>query len=399
VKSQRVAFLTASTHPDDGWGRFTTGLLGGLTALGVDVTLLTVEGDRHLESHDGIRVHDCLPNGTVAAARHPWAGLVSARRLVHECSVIHCLAAPYAPLGRWLAGRRRFVVTGIGTFLPRPLRDRRLRRRFRAAYSRADALPCISAYTRAELLALQPELRNTSLIPPGVDTTSFHRRVGGSPDGRRRILSVGALKPRKGHEYTLRAFARTLERVPDAELNIIGRVLQRPYFDALRDLVRTLGVEERVAIETGLSDAELIERYQGAHLLALMSINVGDSFEGYGQVFAEAGACGVPGIGSLGCGAEDAIIDGETGLLVKQKDVDGYADAMVRVLGDEDLRERMADAAHALAQGRSWRSVAKRYAEIYGFLEPAAGARRSLDWEYEAWGAHCAGPDRSAGRR
>lgn len=375
MNPQRVAFLTASTQPDDGWGRFTTGLLAGLTELGIEATVLTVEGNRHLEGEDGIRLYDCLPDAKLASARHPWSGLLRSRRLVRDCSVIHCLAAPYAPLARWLAGRRTLVVSGIGTFLPRPLRDPRLRRRFRAAYFRADAIPCISAYTRAALMAQLPELRNTSLIHPGVDTTRFHRRVGAPSDRPRRILSVGALKERKGHGYTLRAFARALERVPDAELTLIGRVLERPYFEGLRELVRSLGIEDRVAIETELSDDALIERYQGAHLLALMSINVGDSFEGYGQVFAEAGACGVPGIGSLGCGAEDAIVDGETGLLVKQRDVLGYADAMVRLLSDDDLRERMADAAHALAQTRSWRSVAERHTAVYGFRQRAGDAR------------------------
>jgi glycosyltransferase involved in cell wall biosynthesis len=376
VTPNRVAFLAASTHPDDGWGRFASGLLGGLVELGVEATVLTVEGDRHLEGKEGIRLYDCLPNANLAAARSPWVGFRSARHLVRECSVIHCLAAPYAALGRWLALRRRFVVTGIGTFLARPLRDPRLRRRFRAAYARADALPCISAHTRAELLALEPTLRNTTLIPPGVDTTIFQRRAGELPGDRLRIVSVGALKPRKGHDYTLRAFARALDRVPEAELGIIGRVLDRSYFDELQDLARSLDVEARVRFETELSDSELVERYQGAHLLALMSINVGDQFEGYGQVFAEAGACGVPGIGSLGCGAEDAISDGETGILVKQKDADGYAEAMVRLLRDDDLRERMADAAHALAQSRSWRRVAERYLEVYGFAPPLGDARR-----------------------
>jgi len=375
-RGRRVAFLTASTDPCDGWGRFTSGLLRGLAELGVEATVLTAEGDRHLECAAGIRLYDCLPDPKRAAARHPWSGALRMRRLIRECSVVHVLAAPYAAFGRWLAGRRRLVVTGIGTFLPRPLYDRRLERRFRAAYSRADALPCISAYTRDALLARMPELRNTSVIPPGVDTTAFHRRAGEAGEGVPRILSVGALKPRKGHGYTLRAFARALERVPDAELTLVGRILDRGYYDGLRELVADLGIEDRVAMETELPDAALVERYQEASVVALMSINVGDAFEGYGQVFAEAAACGVPGIGSLGCGVEDAIVDGETGLLVKQKDVEGYADAMVRLLRDDDLRERMADAAHAHAQTRRWRTIAGRYTAVYGF-GPEGGAPNS----------------------
>jgi glycosyltransferase involved in cell wall biosynthesis len=365
VKPLRVAFLTASSHPDDGWGRFTSGLVSQLLDLGVEATLLTAEGGRSSSEMCGVRVHDCLPPVKDVERRRQLSALLRARPLIRRCSVVHCLSAPYAPLSRWLAVGRRLVITGIGTFLVRPLRDRRRARRFRAAYARADAIPCISRYTREALLAQIPELGCTPLIHPGVDTAKFRRLADPPAGAAKRILSVGALKERKGHEYTLRAFARVLDRVPDAELTIAGRIFQPRYLDGLRARIRELGIGERVSICTELGDDELIDRYQRAHLFALMSLNVGDAFEGYGQVFAEAAACGLPGVGSADCGAEDAVVDGQTGLLVKQKDVEGYSAAMIRLLLDDRLRERMADAAHAFAQTRSWRAAAERYMGVY----------------------------------
>ena len=87
-------------------------------------------------------------------------------------------------------------------------------------------------------------------------------------------------------------------------------------------------------------------------------------FEGFGIVYLEASACGTPCIGTLDCGAEDAIVDGETGLLVEQ-DVDSVASALERLLGDAELRARMGSAGRRHAGSQTWASNAARVAAIY----------------------------------
>lgn len=363
----RVAYISASIRSDDGWGRYTRELVRCAIDLGIEPLLIVPRHQRDVDPPPGARLQACLPE-VYAIDRwdrmlRAWLRLVP---LLRGCDVIHCVAEPYAPLALLLSAGRRLVISGIGTYLLRPLEGERRNRLFRAALRRADAIPCISRYTRDALLERLPELGNTCVINPGVDIERFHRSLPGPPERPRRILSLGHLKERKGFEHTLRAFARVSERMSDAELLIAGSTVRASYPDELRALARDLGVEDRVSIRPDVPDEEIVALFQSAHVFALMSINHRGTFEGYGMVFAEAAACGVPGVGSLGCGAEDAIVHGETGLLVKQGDVEGYAEALLRILGDPELRQRMADRAHELAQRRDWRQAARRLFGLYG---------------------------------
>ena len=83
------------------------------------------------------------------------------------------------------------------------------------------------------------------------------------------------------------------------------------------------------------------------------------------MVYLEAGAAGTPSIGSLDCGAMDAIIDGESGLLVPQNDPQATAEALIRILSDDELRAKMGDNAQNLADRLSWRNLTRRLALLY----------------------------------
>ena len=109
----------------------------------------------------------------------------------------------------------------------------------------------------------------------------------------------------------------------------------------------------------------LVAWYQNADVFLLPSVNDGSSFEGLGFVFLEAAAAGTPSIGTRDCGAMEAIRDGETGLLVAQHDIRGTADAVIRLLGDDDLREKMSANAPAHALALSWDKLAARVVDVY----------------------------------
>jgi phosphatidylinositol alpha-1,6-mannosyltransferase len=105
--------------------------------------------------------------------------------------------------------------------------------------------------------------------------------------------------------------------------------------------------------------------YQHADVFALPSLTVGEKFEGFGLVFLEASACGLPVIGTTGSGVAEAVRDGETGLLVPQNDVPALADAITRVLTDADLRARLGTAGRAYAETQDWAQVAARVVTVY----------------------------------
>jgi len=117
------------------------------------------------------------------------------------------------------------------------------------------------------------------------------------------------------------------------------------------------------------SQIELMALYARADVFALPSINVDGKFEGYGLALLEASAAGLPVIGSRDCGAEDAVVEGETGLLVPQTTGDqlneALVEALVALLTDRDRAARMGAAGRARAQAQTWDRHAAALIALY----------------------------------
>jgi glycosyltransferase involved in cell wall biosynthesis len=95
-------------------------------------------------------------------------------------------------------------------------------------------------------------------------------------------------------------------------------------------------------------------------------MNAGGKFEGFGLTHLEASAAGLPVIGTTDCGAEDAIVDGVTGLLVSQSAVTAaLPGAIINLLTDPVRAKQMGAAGQERAQTQTWNRVAQRMIEVY----------------------------------
>ena len=112
-------------------------------------------------------------------------------------------------------------------------------------------------------------------------------------------------------------------------------------------------------------DQELINLYHHADIFLLTPVNIGNHFEGFGLVYLEAGACGVPSVGSKGCGAEDAIKDNQTGFLVEQNNIKKTSESILKILQDKNLRQKLSQEARALAQSMSWKTTSQNLIRLY----------------------------------
>jgi glycosyltransferase involved in cell wall biosynthesis len=226
-----------------------------------------------------------------------------------------------------------------------------LRRSERAALSAVQGVIVTSAATE-RLVAAEygvPAERIT-IARPGSDPAPL---AAGSRDGVVRLLSVGAVVPRKGFDVLIAALA-TLGDLP-WRLTIAG--------DRTRDLnaaarldadIAGHALENRVAVLGTVSPQHLATLYAEADVFALAS-----HFEGYGMAYAEAIAHGLPVIGTTG-GAIPDTVPSDAGLLVPPGDMPALAKALRRVIGDSDLRQRLADGARAAApQFPTWRQSAE----------------------------------------
>lgn len=171
----------------------------------------------------------------------------------------------------------------------------------------------------------------------GVDTARFCPMPKNSQ--QRYILCVGRHTAKKGLTTLLKAWARVEKQYPDVKLLQIGA---GPQTAELVQLITDLSIADRVELMGSKSSEEVRAYMQQAEVFALPSQTApnGDS-EALGIVFNEASACGIPIVSTRHGGIPEAVLDGETGLLVSEGDDAALADALAKLLGNADLRAQM----------------------------------------------------------
>jgi len=195
------------------------------------------------------------------------------------------------------------------------------------------------------------------VIPLGVDPRRFSPRPR-TEDGELRLLSVGRLQPRKGHAHVLQAVARLRERFPRLRYWIAGTGGEEA---SLRRLSTELGLDDIVRFLGYVPDEELPDLYRSCDLFIMANRRLSnDDMEGFGIVFLEAAASGLPVVGGITGGVPDAVHDGVNGFLVDTEDIGAIADAVARLLDDPSLRRRMSREGRKWAEDHSWDLYSQR---------------------------------------
>ncbi len=202
---------------------------------------------------------------------------------------------------------------------------------------------CASGFIRGRLLAMGFPAARTRTHYIGVDCRQITPRD--AAEVRQIILHVARLVEVKGTLHLLRAFAVLGGQ---AELVIIG---DGPLRKSLAAEAVSLGIAERVRFLGALSQAEVLAWMRKAAMLVLPSVRTGTGrIEGLGMVSLEAAATGVPVVGSDIGGIPEAVIDGQTGFLVPERDAEGLALKIGMLLADRPLRLAMGIAARRLVE-------------------------------------------------
>ena len=230
----------------------------------------------------------------------------------------------------------------------------------------------VSGYTRRRLLELldgaPPEPKKVVVIPNAVDAAHYIgvREVGTQPwHGKRFTLGIGELKERKGHHLAVAAWCRVAKDQPDLHHYIVGRKMGDDYEASLVACAREAGVEDRLHFLGNITEDEKIDLLQRAIVFVHTPVTAEDGgFEGFGIVYLEASAAGTAVIGSRDCGAEDAIVDANTGFLAHQN-VDDIESKLRELLSDRDLRERFRVAGRKHAARSVWADNARAVRRLY----------------------------------
>ena len=362
----RVALLTPGISTRYGWARYALELARALAGQGVEVIALAQAGTTGDETEGLTDLRPVLPRLVPRPRLFVVRSLLAiprVRRATADCALLHVIAEPYSILGAAAAGQRPLVVTAHGTYVPQTARRRLVGALYRQAYRRAHLI-AVSEFTAQQVRAALPD-SVPAVIRNGVHVARFQQPAPAPAKHGPTILATGGVKARKGTHLLVEALARVGERVPDAQLVVTGIQLEPDYLARVQEQARALGLANCVHLLGQVSEEELRGWYQHADVFAVPSLTVGEKFEGFGLVFLEASACGLPVIGTTGSGVAEAVLDGETGLLIPQNDVPALADAIIRVLTDDALRGRLGAAGRAYAQTQDWAQVARRVIAVY----------------------------------
>jgi glycosyltransferase involved in cell wall biosynthesis len=208
----------------------------------------------------------------------------------------------------------------------------------------------VSESTKADLVARGLRAERIRVIPNGMDLERFTPADGPRAE-RPTLLFLGRLKAYKRVDLIVDAVALLAREGVDVRLLVAGEGEERPRLAAQ---VRRLALGDRVELLGYVSEARKLEALRTAWLHVLTSAK-----EGWGISVLEAAACGTPSVVSDSPGLREAVVAGETGLVVPHGDVPALAAALGSLLGDELRRARMGQRSRAFAARHSWDAAAR----------------------------------------
>lgn len=256
-----------------------------------------------------------------------------------------------------------------------------IRRKIEVAIKNADILTSISDGIEASMKDAGCPSAKIRRIPNGIDCVRFQSK--NLPDIRSRmgierealiILSVGNYHPRKGHEVTLEAMPHILKKIPNAHLIVVGRGTER-----LQPLVAKLDIANHVSLTGAIafpssilnhspgtskqSDDRLAAIYCNSSVY--VSAGIGEGAEGLSLAVLDAMAACLPVVATRISGNKDIVNEGRNGFLVPPSDPRLLAGAVVKVLENCSLQERMGEEALKVVKPFDWHDIALRYLKSY----------------------------------
>lgn len=242
------------------------------------------------------------------------------------------------------------------------------RRHRQSVLRRADCVFPVSHYTGNLLVedGVRPE--HISVVPNGAEVSRFNvpctsesrvkfRQQYTLGDGPL-IGTVARLVPRKGIDTVIEAMPALLKQVPELKYVIVGDGDDRA---RLEQLAVSKGVSAQCVFLGKVPYEDLVNSYFALDCFVMPARQIGSSVEGFGLVFCEASACGVPVVGGRSGGVPDAVLDGQSGHLVEPDNVGAFIEGLLPILKDSEYASRLGAFGRAhVTEHCTWAAVAKK---------------------------------------
>jgi len=373
-----IALVCESISGRNGWAAYTRSLARSLRSRGhtVDVICALKDGTKDCAS--------ILPP-PLSILTNPWKNLLAALALrrhfrEHSYDVIHFTVEPYAMTVPFLpkSVTEKTVLTIHGSYGIRPLHLAWPRRLIAGSYYRRIArFITVSHYTMGRVAgelgswygpaAAAAFSERTHVIENGIELTQDTHQTA-QPSARRQILLVGGIKPRKGILEALEACAiyRSTPGSSPFTLSIVGEgTKEDSYVQTVRARIREHKLEDCVTLLGSVSEERLAGLYRSADLYLMPALTTVDTFEGFGLVYLEAAAHGIPSIGPNESGAEEAISEGVSGYRIDPHNAAMIAERMRWVLDEHRIDPK---ACRKWAEQHDARKMTEETEKIYELI-------------------------------
>ena len=345
---------------------------------GHEISIFTTSPDSkdEIEEYNGIKVYRYGTNFRIASGRFSFGLLKNPAKYPTDLVHVH-ISVPMGDIAGLRCAKKKnvsLVITyhgdvqgGYGGFI------RRMSVYFYNKYllnkilSYADVIISPSEYYINESRLLGRYRDKIVVIPNGVNIDEFD--IGYSKEECRKkldlplddkiILFLSGLNPHKGPDVLLRAMPKILKDVPDAELVFVGSGVME---EELERLCKRLGVEKNVKFAGFVEESMKSFYYKAADVFCLPSVMKSEVFP---IVLLEASASGLPMVVSDLDTLKCIIEDGYNGIVTKRGDEKNLADAIIYLLENEDIREKMGKNGRRKVEDYSWERIAEKTEKVY----------------------------------
>lgn len=172
----------------------------------------------------------------------------------------------------------------------------------------------------------------------------------------KRVIAVGRLDYQKSFDRLIQVWEKVHQQMPDWRLDIFG---QGEWQEMLQGMIDERGLQETLKLNGPTKN--IGQEYSESSMIVMSS-----HYEGFPMVMIEAMACGLPAVSfDFKCGPRDIIKEGENGLVVKDGDIDGLAEAMMTLMRDDELRKKMGENAKKVVEAFSEVKVMDKWVRLY----------------------------------
>lgn len=208
--------------------------------------------------------------------------------------------------------------------------------KYQGMFEYADSIIGVSRHMCAQLIKLGAPPEKIIYNPYGPNPSFLAIQP---EQGSRTLVAVGRFIPKKAPDVTIRAFAKAAALFPDLRLRMGGN---GQMLDLCQNLARELNIADKIEFAGPIRHDEVVHWFSHALAFVQHSVNApGGDTEGTPVVVLEASAAGLPVVSTRHAGIPDVIAEGETGILVDEHDLEGFAQAIIKIAGDPALAAKM----------------------------------------------------------